>query len=209
MDLTDLLQNHLSEQMIDQLSQQLGGEDKKKTAVAANGAVATIMAALAKNASNPQGASSLASALERDHDGSILNDVMGMITGRQPQAETVQSRMLDGSGILKHVLGGKQGSAVDMISKMSGLSSDKSGSLLTMLAPVIMGMLGKTKQQENLDAGGISDLLNGFVNSQEQGGNPTMGMIGRFLDQDGDGSVIDDIAGFGMKMLGGFFKRGK
>lgn len=205
MDLTQLLQSNLSDDMIAQLSRQLGGVDKEKTAVAASGAVSTLIAALARNAATPDGAASLNSALERDHDGSILNDVMGMLTGRQ--ADTADSRMLNGTGILKHTLGQQQNGAIDMISKMSGLSSDKSGSLLTMLAPVVMGMLGKAKQQDNLDAGGLSDLLSGFMTSQKQSNNPALGMIGRFLDQDGDGQVIDDIAGMGMKMLGGFFKK--
>lgn len=205
MDLTNLLQSQLSDDMIAQLSQQLGGVDKEKTAVAASGAVSTIMAALARNASTPDGAAALNGALERDHDGSILDNVMGMLTGSQAAPE--QSRMLNGAGILKHTLGQQQSGAIDMVSKMSGLSSDKAGSLMTMLAPVVMGMLGKAKQQENLDAGGISDLLTGFMTSQKQGDNPALGMIGRFLDQDGDGSVIDDIANMGMKMLGGFFKK--
>jgi hypothetical protein len=191
--------------MIDQLSQQLGGVDKEKTATAASGAVSTIMAALARNAATPDGAAALNNALERDHDGSILNDVMGMLTGSQ--AQSAQSRMLNGSGILRHVLGEQQTGAVDMVSKMSGLSSDKTGSLMTMLAPVVMGMLGKAKREENLDAGGISDLLTGFMTSQKQGDNPALGMISRFLDQDGDGSIIDDVANIGMKMLGGFFKK--
>ena len=50
--LMDILQGSLSEGMIDQLSQQLGGADKKQTAVAASGIMNTLMGALAKNASS-------------------------------------------------------------------------------------------------------------------------------------------------------------
>jgi len=201
--LTNILQGQLSNQMIGQLSQQLGGVDKDQTATAASGIVTTLMGALARNASTPEGAQSLNQALEQDHDGSILDDVVGMVTGStQPQ----NSRMVNGAGILKHVLGGKQSGAVDMISKMSGLDQNKTGSLMSMLAPLVMGALGKTKREQGLDTGGLAEILSGAV-SQQKGDNPTMDLALRFLDSDGDGSVIDDVANIGMKMLGGFFKK--
>jgi len=201
--LTNLLQGQLSDELIGQLSQQIGGEDKEKTATAASGIVTTLMGALAKNAQSQEGAQSLNQALEQDHDGSILDDVAGMITGStQPE----NNRMVNGSGILKHVLGGKQSGAVEMISKMSGLDQNKTGSLMSMLAPLVMGALGKTKRDQGLDIGGLTQILTGAV-SQQKGDNPTMDLALRFLDSDGDGSVIDDVANIGMKMLGGFFKK--
>ncbi|MCB0593760.1 MAG: DUF937 domain-containing protein [Lewinellaceae bacterium] len=203
--LMDLLQGSLTSGMVDQLSQQLGGADKQKTAAAASGIVTTLMGALAKNASTTEGAQSLNKALERDHDGSILDDVMGMLTGN---AQVNNDRMLNGSGILNHVLGNKQSGAVDMISKLSGLDSSKTGSLMTMLAPVIMGALGKAKQQQGLDMAGIASLLSGTVSAQQQQ-NPTMNLVTSFLDADGDGSIVDDVANMGMKILGGFFGRKK
>ena len=199
----DLLQGSLSSGMVDQLSRQLGGADKQQTAAAASGIVTTLMGALAKNASSTEGAQALNNALERDHDGSILEDVMGMLTGN---AQVNNDRMLNGSGILNHVLGNKQSGAVDMISKLSGLDSSKTGSLMTMLAPVIMGALGKTKREQGLDMAGIASLLSGTVSAQKQQ-NPTMNLVTSFLDADGDGSIIDDVASIGMKLLGGFFSR--
>ena len=204
--LMNLLQGSLSEGMIDQLSQQIGGADKNQTAAAASGIVNTLMGALAKNAESTEGAQSLNNALERDHDGSILNDVVGMLSGQQAQAQN--SSMLNGSGILNHVLGNKQGGAVQMISKLSGLDSDKTGSLMTMLAPVVMGALGKTKREQGLDMAGIASLLSGTVSAERANSdNPAIDMAMKFLDSDGDGSVVDDVASIGMKMLGGLFGR--
>ena len=95
-----------------------------------------------------------------------------------------------------------------MISKMSGLGSDQAGGLMSMLAPVIMGSLGKAKRQQGLDIGGIASLLTNSVNRQHQSdSNPAMGLISQFLDQDNDGSIMDDVANMGMKMLGGLFGR--
>lgn len=201
--LMDLLQGSLSEGMIDQLSQQIGGADKEQTAAAASGIVSTLMGALAKNASSADGASALNNALDRDHDGSILTDIMGMLGG---QTQASNSSMLNGAGILNHVLGNKQGGAIEMISKLSGLDSSKTGNLMTMLAPVIMGALGKTKRDQGLDVSGLASLLSGTVTSQKQQ-NPTMDLVTSFLDSDGDGSIVDDVASMGMKILGGFFGR--
>jgi len=203
--LMDLLQGSLSSGMIDQLSQQLGGANKQQTAAAASGIVTTLMGALAKNASSTEGAQALDNALERDHDGSILDDVMGMLTGN---AQVNNSSMLNGTGILNHVLGNKQSGAVDMISKLSGLDSGKTGSLMAMLAPVVLGALGKAKRQQGLDVAGIASLLSGTVSAQQQN-NPTMNLVTSFLDADGDGSIVDDVANMGMKILGNFFGRKK
>lgn len=203
--LMDLLQGSLSSGMIDQLSQQLGGANKQQTAAAASGIVTTLMGALAKNASSTEGAQALDNALERDHDGSILDDVMGMLTGN---AQVNNSSMLNGTGILNHVLGNKQSGAVDMISKLSGLDSSKTGSLMAMLAPVVLGALGKAKRQQGLDVAGIASLLSGTVSAQQQN-NPTMNLVTSFLDADGDGSIVDDVANMGMKILGNFFGRKK
>ncbi|WP_170254757.1 DUF937 domain-containing protein [Phaeodactylibacter luteus] len=202
--LMNLLQGALSPDMVSQLSKQVGGADQEKTAAAASGIITTLMGALAQNAKTTEGAQSLNQALERDHDGSILNDLMGMLSGQQ--AASGQERMLNGTGILNHVLGNKQSGAVDMISKLSGLEQDKTGSLMAMLAPVVMGALGKAKKEEGLDMAGIASLLSGTVSAQKQQ-NPTMNLVTQFLDADGDGSIIDDVADMGMKMLSGFLKR--
>lgn len=202
-ELMDLLQGQISDGMVNFFSKQIGVDDDEKTEVATAGIVSTLIGALANNASNPQGAQALNNALERDHDGSVLDDIMGMLSGNsQPPSQ----KALDGSGILNHVLGDRQSGAVDMISRMSGLESNKVGNLMTMLAPVIMGALGKTKRQQGLDVSDIAALLT-KTKVQQATQNPTMGLITQFLDQNNDGSIVDDVAKMGMKMLSGFFRK--
>jgi hypothetical protein len=204
--LMDLLQGQLSEGLIEQLSQQLGGTDKKATQVAAQGAISTLMAALNKNAQSPEGAQALDRALERDHDGGILENLGALLGQAAAPQEPTMPAALDGAGILKHVLGGKQSGAIEMLAKMSGLGGDKTGNLLMMLAPMVLGMLGQQKKQQGLDAGGIAQLLKKSVSSASAK-QKEMGLIGKLLDQDGDGSVLDDLAGMGMKMFGKFLRK--
>lgn len=206
-DLLNLIQSQMNDDSFMQnLSQQIGGADTQQTKMAASGIMTTLLGALAKNASTPEGAQSLNNALEKDHDGSILDDVMGMLSGNtQPQNQ----RMLNGAGILSHLLGGKQGNAINMISQVSGLDQNKTGNLMQMLAPVIMGALGKTKRQNGLDIGDLAGLLSGSFTQQKQQTNISNSLFNSLLDQDGDGDVKDDIAKIGFRMLGNLFRRRK
>lgn len=199
MNLFDQIQSQISDDMIAQLSKQVGGTPEQ-TRTAANGAISTLVSGLSKNASRPGGAESLLSALDRDHDGSVLDDAMGFLLGsKQPASQ----KALNGSGIVKHVLGGRQDAANDMLGKMSGLKSDQMAQVMKTLAPLVMAALGKAKRKEDLNAGGIGELLSRTVQSSANQRNE-LGLIGRFLDKDDDGSVMDDIVDMGMKA---FFKR--
>ena len=196
MNLIELVQDQLSDQLMDTLSQQIGGT-REQTQTAASGAISTIVAAISKNAQRPGGVDALVSAVDRDHDGSILDDALGFLMGsRQP----TNTRMTNGAGILKHVLGGRQEGAADIIGQMAGLDKNKTGQLMTTLAPLIMGAIGKARNQQGLNTQGVGELLSRTVQSQTNQ-RQEMGLIGKLLDQDGDGSVMDDLANMGMKAL--------
>lgn len=200
MNLLELLQNQLSEPVVSELSKTIRA-DKDQTVNAANGVFATLVSALSRNAAKPESGQSLMKALDQDHDGGILENLMGMIGGAQPQTKTT-----NGLGILEHILGGKTNNVVQMVSKTSGLDFLKSAELLKLLAPIVMGTLGQAKRQNGLDLGGLSQILTGTV-SQASKQREGMGLIEKVLDADGDGSVMDDLAGMGMKVLGGLFRR--
>ena len=201
--LLNMLQGQLGEGLIDQLSQQIGTNDREKTAAATTGILSTLLSGLAKNASTTEGATALNNALDRDHDGSVLDDFMDIIAGNKQAAN---ERALNGQGIIQHILGDKQGGAIDMISRISGLDSGKTGNLMSMIAPLLMGTLGKTKKTNGLDMAGLASLLSGTVTEQSHH-DPNVSLISRFLDSDGDGSVVDDITNIGMRFLGGLFKK--
>lgn len=195
-----LLQDQVSDSLMDSVIGQLGGGvQKEKASTAASGIMDMMMGALANNASTPQGASALMGALDRDHDGSILDDVAGFLGGsKQPTNE----KMLNGAGILRHVLGERQDTAVNMLSKDTGLDKSQVLNMMIKFAPMVMGMLGKVKKQQNLDAGGLQDFLR--TSQQTQRASSSGGdLFTRMLDKDGDGSIMDDVAQSGIKALFG------
>jgi len=169
MNLMDILQGQLSDDVLGQLSDQIGA-DKQQTATAANGIFATLIGGLANNASSEGGLSSLGSALDRDHDGSMLDDLMGMVGGvLQGGGQT--NNALNGSGILGHILGGQQEVAAEQVSQSSGLNMSQVMKLMPILAPILMSVLGKAKSSGGLDMGSIAQILMGSAQqTQQQGG---------------------------------------
>ncbi len=193
----ELIQGQLDDNLIQQLTSHIGAASPEQTQTAASGVISTLVAGLNRNASQPEGANSLLAALDRDHDGSILNDVAGFLMGNR-QAQN--PNMLNGAGILNHILGTKQSGAADMLGKATGMDSGKIAKLMIALAPMVLAALGKARKQEGLGAEGIGQLLSGSVKSQTHQ-RQDMSLLHRFLDADGDGSVLDDIAGMGMKVF--------
>lgn len=191
----DLITSQLGPGELDKIQGQLG-LDRSKTEKAVPAAVGTLLGALAKNAQSRSGAESLLGALSRDHDGSIL-DNLGSMLGSSPE-------LAQGNGILKHALGGKRSAVENGLGQTLGIKQDQVGQLLAMLAPVIMGALGKARRQQGFDAGALAQTL-----GQERG-NLSRKMpaglegFGSLLDADGDGQYVDDIA---KKVGGSLLKR--
>jgi hypothetical protein len=198
----DLLQQHLGDDnFIDKLSEQIGGADRDQTRAAAHGIVTALSGAAAQTASTPAGASSLLNMLDTDHNGSIFDNLIGAVTGGGQQGGSLAQ---SGVGIVESLLGGNQNGVVSMISKMAGMDSGKTGNLLNILAPVVLGALGKAKSTGGLDLNGITSLLQG--NQQQAQSNPALQMITGFLDNNHDGNIADDLINdLGSNLLGGLF----
>ena len=77
--------------------------------------------------------------------------------------------------------------------------------ILMFLAPIVMGYLGRQKQEQGVGADGIGGLLGGLLGggqAQAQSastGNAVLDMASNALDRDHDGSAIDDIASMAFK----------
>jgi hypothetical protein len=189
--LLDTLSAHLDDRALQQLSSRLG-TDQGATSKAIAAAVPLLLGGLAQNATQPDGAQRLNDAIARDHDGSVLNDVPG----------TLQSAPLSGGeAILGHVLGDRRGLAEQAVARASGLDVAKAGPLLAALAPVVLGALGRVRQDRGLDANGLAGLLGGEREALDASAPGVMGVVNRLLDRNHDGSVLDDVGG----MLGGLF----
>lgn len=156
-------------------------------------AVPLILAALARNAARPEGAKQLHDAVNTDHDGSIFDDLGGYLGN--PQAA-------NGAGILGHVFGGQQGTIQNNLAQATGLDPNAAGNILETVAPLVMGAVGQTQQQNNLDPDGLSQYLDSQRQQTEAAAPDVMGALNSMLDSNRDGSVTDDVG----RLLGNFFK---
>lgn len=192
MNITELLNSDLGKQIISGIGSQTGTSQQETSSVV-NAAGPVLMGMLQKNASTEEGASGILGALNK-HDGSILDD-LGSFFGGGGNAD-------DGNGILGHILGGKRSSVENAISKQTGVSSSKVSGILAMLAPIIMGYLGKqTRSSGNMNnTSGLGGLLGGLM-----GGSGGGGLLSSILDQDGDGklSMNDAVEALSGKKSGG------
>ncbi len=204
-ELLDLLQGQLSDQVLDQMTQQIGAASREQTAVAAKGIISSLLSGASKQAESEEGAYALASSLDQDADDSLLDNVMDFFTNQGQNEQT--SPYQPGQNMVNNTLGNNQGNILDMINRISGLDSNKAGNLMSMLAPIVMSALSRTKKTQNLDSSGLFSLLNNTTQqAQTQQTNATSGLLNMLLDSDKDGSIVDDVASMGMRMLGNFFK---
>ena len=185
----------LQGQDLGQLAEQVGGnEGQVKNGVMA--ALPAMLTALSKNTGTEKGAQELNNALETKHDGSILNNLSGYLSNPD---------LKDGAGILNHLFGNQTSNVANAVSQSSGLDTNGSMKMLQMLAPILMGMLGQQKKQNNLDAKGLGNLTSMLASNfgSEAGASGIMEAVTNLLDANKDGNVMDDIMGMVGKLFGG------
>lgn len=196
----DLLNSDLGKQIISGASQETK-QPEDKTAQVVQMALPLLVGAMKRNANDPKGAAGLMGALDNKHDGSILDNLGGFFGGGVDE-----SAKIDGLGILGHVLGGSQDNVVGALSKKSGMDSNSVMQILQVVAPIALGYLGKQKRQKNVaDPRGMDSLLGGMLGGGRKQQRKQQSLIETLLDGDGDGSVVDDIAGM---VFGGGKKKG-
>lgn len=191
MSLIDLLTGNTGNQVAERAESKFGISRNQIIALLAV-AAPLIISYLRKKSQDTHEAESLNAALDKDHDGSILNDVS--------QAEARQS---EGNSILTHIFGGEKANVENQLSQKTGISIDKIGPVLSMLAPIIMGYIGREKQQNNVGAGGLGSLLDGILGNasdqaKNQQPNPLNEVIGNILgngSSDSSSNPLSDIIG--------------
>ncbi|HZW62054.1 MAG TPA: DUF937 domain-containing protein [Flavobacteriaceae bacterium] len=193
----DLVNSNLGKTIVNGVSNETG-QPQDKTNQLLTMALPVLMQAMKRNAATPQGADGLLGALNTKHDGSILDNISDLFNGGVNR-EVID----DGSKILSHVLGNKQQHVTTALSQKSGIDAGNVAQILKVAAPILMGVLGKQKREQNVSSqSGIESLLDNLVknNSAQQ----EQSFLESILDADGDGSVIDDVAGM---VLGGSKKK--
>ena len=150
--LVSLIMQFLTPDMIGRIASALG-LDRNNTQTAIGAAVPGLLAGLCGVATQPGGAQKLVEAA-RQQTGALGS--FAKMVGDSGQSSLIEK----GSQLLSSLLGGRDQTALaGAIGKYAGLGQSASGSLLGMLAPIVMGTIGQQQGTRSLDAGAITSLL--------------------------------------------------
>ncbi len=206
MNITDLFQGPLKDVIVGQISQQLGVQNPQQAQTAIDGIMGTLLNAVTNNAATPEGQQSLEKALERDHDGSILDNLSGFLSGNFTPSNP---KTANGMGILSHLFKGEEETAALSISEASGIDTGKIMKIMAMLAPVLLGMLGKARQQPQAEqsGGGLLDILTGATKSVNQQPTVQNVLTSILTGNKQGGGLKDQLVNAALKsVMKGFFK---
>jgi hypothetical protein len=166
-----------------QLGSQVGLAPDQTTA-ALSALVPALAAGFQRNLQSQGGFDSLISALASGNHGQYIDN---------PAALGDRATVEDGNGILGHLLGSKDVSraVASRAAAQTGISPDVLRQLLPLAATLMMGALAK-------QSGSASSITRGAGGA----GGGIVAMLTPLLDQNRDGSIIDDVTG----MIGRFVK---
>ncbi len=199
MNLIELITGSAGSQVATKAENKFGIDKKQIIALMAVAAPLVISYLKKKSQEDPNEAEAINNALDKDHDGSILEN-----------PDQVEDRQQEGNSILTHIFGTQKTQVENQLSQNTGISMDKIGPILAMLAPVIMGYIGKEKQSNGVNSGGgLGDLFGGILGgaqnqAQAEPSNPLNDILGSVLgggsQNQGSGNPLNDIIG---SVLGG------
>jgi len=191
--LLDTLNQALRGESVDAISGRIG-TDPQHTRSAIQQALPLIVGALGQEAADPQRASGLRKALAEDHDGSVVDNPQAYLSGR------MASKATNGQAILDHVLGDRQPAAHQALAGTSGLDIGKIASLLPLLAPLVMSVLGKRQRTGGVGSDDLASVLGGETKRAAEGSPEIGDLLGSVLGGGQRKGGVDDLLG---SILGG------
>jgi hypothetical protein len=130
------------------------GLDRGTTQSAVGAAVPALLSSLADLAARPGGARQLADAIAEQPSGMLSNLAQTLGTSSM-SAER-------GSSLLSSLLGGGVlNTLISTLSRFVGIGEGSTRSLMGLLAPVVLGVLGREQRAAGLETGGLARMLMG------------------------------------------------
>ena len=152
MNLVDLVTSQLTGDVLGKLAG-LTGTNEAQTRSATNAAVPALLSAFGKLASTNSGASSLASSL-----GGLDLKTLGNLTGLLGGSQASGLGSIGGS-LLSSLLGNNLGGLVGTIASFAGMQPGIMKTLLTYLAPIVLGTVANSFKGAKPDAAGLTRLF--------------------------------------------------
>jgi outer membrane protein OmpA-like peptidoglycan-associated protein len=133
----------------------LVGESESSTRQTLNGAVPSILSGLTNMVSTRDGATGLASLIRDGSFGSVVDNVGSLFSG----GSATSSVLGVGPNLLGKIFGGNSSQVTDLVARSGGVSNSSASSLMSLAAPLVLGVLGKRAAAQGLDASGMANSL--------------------------------------------------
>jgi len=151
------------------------GLDRSMAHKATAAAVPAILSGLADVAARPGGARQLATAVA-EQPSDLLSNLVNSLSGTAQMADT-------GTSLLSSLFGGgMSGLLVSTVGKFLGIGEGPMRTLMGLLTPMIMGILGREQRAQGLDASGLARMLTG---QKEEIAAAMPAGLGRLLESSG------------------------
>lgn len=154
--LLEAVTDHLDDGLMGQLSS-LSGLNSNQTGSALKSMLPTLIGGMINKGSSSQGAGALLDLITKGgHNGGLLDNLGSVLGGNKSKG-----LMDTGNGLLSSIFGGNLSSIFNILGKVTGLTRGSSGSLMSLLAPIVINFIGKRVKDKALNATGLKDLLSG------------------------------------------------
>ena len=187
--LESIVKNYISNTIADKLADKFGVSPQMARTLVAK-AVPLFMGGMANKATKDKSAAAgLFGAITKDHDGSIFDNIEGLLA---------DPKSAKGDKILSHVFGSNETGVEKALAKETGMEAAQTKDMMSALAPMIMGALGKEQSEKNLETEHLAKMFAAEQKeiSKQKATNPLLAM----LDKEGDG-VADNLLSMGMSFL--------
>ncbi len=153
----ELLKNEFSDEIVDKLGK-FFGLDANKIKSGLSAIFPALLGALVQKGATSGGASEILNMIQKGGYGAeTLKGSSAAFAG----GDATKNLMASGSGLLDGIFGNRLSKAVDWISGAGGIGKDVTASLACLVAPSVLGLLGKEIKSSNLNAAGLMNLLAG------------------------------------------------
>lgn len=155
MDLLSLVNQQFTATTIAKISAFLG-ESNANTTTALKSAIPIVLGGLIQKASTNQGVNDLQSLIKTNqYDGGILEKFYNLF-----EDEVIISDFISiGANVLESIFGDKVASLGNNISGMSGIKAGSASTLLSMITPILMSVLGKEINSQGMGASKLAKFL--------------------------------------------------
>jgi Bacterial protein of unknown function (DUF937) len=141
------------------------GESPGLTQKAVDVAIPTLAGAACNRAATPDGATELLGMLSSSSsDSGVVTNFASQLTG----GTATQNLMRTGGNLLNGLLRSHTNSVASLVAEASGISVPGASSVLSLIAPLVFGILGREATSHNLSASGLSSFLSSHRDTIQQ-----------------------------------------